>query len=122
MPSFHLKRRHILENKGKDEGLSDRLLKQGMDWINLRSAVREMVYNSQNFAHEYHKRHQETDSIKDLRDAIGNLSDSISKQISRLDEISKDLIQMVRAPVTQTRIYYFESINNKTWVASRNST
>ncbi|KAH8672253.1 cora-like Mg2+ transporter protein-domain-containing protein [Ilyonectria robusta] len=94
MSSFHLKRGDILEKKGEDEGLSGRLLKQGMDWINLRSAVREMAYNSRNFAHEYHKRHQETDSIKDLLDAIDNLSDGISKQISRLDEISKDLIQM----------------------------
>ncbi|KAL6410844.1 ankyrin repeat-containing protein [Ilyonectria robusta] len=122
MLSFHLKRSDILQAKGCDKNLAGTLLKQGMDWINLRSAVREMAYKSRNFAHEYHKRHQETDSIKDLLDAIDNLSDGISKQISRLDEISKDLIQMVRALVTETHIYYFECITNMTWAASRNST
>ncbi|KAH6962425.1 hypothetical protein BKA56DRAFT_622975 [Ilyonectria sp. MPI-CAGE-AT-0026] len=110
MLSFHLKRRDILQAKGAKKNLADRLLDQGMAWINLRSAVRDMASDAQKFAREYHKRHQETSSIEGLLGAIKNLSDNISNRISLLDEISKDLIQMVRAPVTQTLTYYLNPL------------
>ncbi|KAH7020439.1 cora-like Mg2+ transporter protein-domain-containing protein [Ilyonectria destructans] len=87
-------RSDILQAKGGNKNLAGRLLDQGMAWINLRSAVRDMASDAQKFAREYHKRHQETSSIEGLLGAIKNLSDNISKRISRLDEISKDLIQM----------------------------
>lgn len=85
-----------------------------MAWINLRSAVCDMASDAREFADEYHKRHQETSPIEGLFGAIDSLSDRISKRISRLDEISKDLIQMVTAPVTQTRTYDFESVTYMT--------
>ena len=81
-------------------------------------ALQRMVSEALAFIRGYHKRHEETSSVEDVVVTINELSENISKRISRLDEISKDLIQMVRRAVQISDFLH----NYANLLISRNST
>ncbi|KAK4223548.1 hypothetical protein QBC38DRAFT_46433 [Podospora fimiseda] len=89
-------RNTILEThkKKEDMNITSSLLQIGKDTIRFRNILQLQGEKAKLFSEEYHRKHGGVSSLKDLEGSIDNFTKATSQELNKLDEVSKDLLQM----------------------------
>ncbi|KAI1340908.1 hypothetical protein F5Y15DRAFT_35829 [Xylariaceae sp. FL0016] len=87
-------RERIFNHRGNDPQILEDLLRDGIHWFALRTRLDDLVKSSIEFADEYGRRLHEREASKILVERIEKWGKQITLMIDRLDNTSRDLVQL----------------------------
>jgi hypothetical protein len=90
-----LQRRDVLDRKGEEPGLINRLLEDAQKWTEFRSYVRDQVDAARKFGVGYSHRYQEEIALRELQAIVNEYEREINDEIDLLDKSSQSLIEIV---------------------------
>lgn len=84
-----------MEANGSDPNLLGTLLKDALRPVHYRRRLQTTVAEAQKFATDYCNRHDEVAELDGLLKQVEAVSEDVGNYIGQLDQITRDLIQMV---------------------------
>src|SRR6266704_2835979 len=90
-----LQRLYQLRWEGKNPELIGYLANDAQRWAEFRSSLQDQIRRAQNFAVEYGQRYNENQAPKDIQQVIGEFESRVNDRINELDQIVRDLLQIV---------------------------
>ena len=84
-----------MEEKGENPEFIHHLAQDAQQWTKLRDILRGQLETIRSSAVEHCRRYNENEGIKDIQKAIDDFTDEVNGRISQLDQIVRDLLQIV---------------------------
>ncbi|CAN9471714.1 unnamed protein product [Alternaria alternata] len=91
---LHFKRKEILNAKGEDLELTDRLLEDAQQWTELRRELAQQVNAATQFVSEYNRLYREQKAHGDCQDFLHKFQFDVEQSLNSLDTTSQNLINI----------------------------
>ncbi|KAH8802532.1 hypothetical protein F5884DRAFT_802273 [Xylogone sp. PMI_703] len=112
----HLARLFQLKCKGTDPELITSLAEDAQKWADFRSGLQDQVQKSRDFAVEYSNRYNGSQTRDDIQQAISELESKVNSRIDELDQVVRDLLQIV-STITFSTIQAHLTAQEFAWVS-----